>query len=359
MPSYNDLFGDPVDVLHPAIRVYAVDDNEDLPLRHISISVTPGEGIMELPRGQKGEPGQKGDPATPFLHMGDRSASHISALQLGPDDAGKAYRNTDTNDMHYWSGSYWVVFQDAFGAQGPVGPPGAITAVSIEHLDKNDDPVASITGSPGNQVLHLGIPAVPGPKGDTGPSAAIESAADYDDAANPADGAVLTYNGTTGLWYPGAGPQVRHYSLPSGAFSNTGAQLTSSHQLLAELPLDPLPFPTAVYITGHFMMNQFNTSQMAIEARVGGTGAASDGTTVAKGIALPGIGDQFITLTPHFSTSASPNTSTAPGGYVGIIPANHTGNAGKIYVVVSRVGGIGAWEVKASHAQLSVLRHPA
>jgi len=359
MPSYNDLFGEPVDVLHPTIRVYAVDDNEGLPLRHLSISVTPGEGMIELPRGQRGPKGDKGDAAVPFLHMGDRTGAHIAALQLGASDAGKAYRNVDTNDMHYWSGSYWVVFQDAFGAQGPEGPPGGLSGVSIETLHKDDEPVASLTGPAGSQVLHIGIPAVPGPKGDTGPAAAITAATDYNNSTPPADGAVLTYSASTGRWYPGSAPTIRHYSLPSAAFSNTGAQLTDSHRVLAELPLEPLSFPTALYITGHFIVNQFNTSQMAIEARVGGTGAANDGTTVAKGVALAGWGDQMVTLTPHFSTNSSPSTSTAPGSYVGVVPANHTGNAGKVFVVISRVGGIGGWEVKASHAQLSVLRHPA
>ncbi|WNM66326.1 minor tail protein [Gordonia phage Culver] len=359
MPSYDDLFGEPVDVLHPTIRVYAIDDNEGgVPLRHLSISVTPGEGAIELPRGRPGATGAKGDPAAPFDHMGDRTSAAIAALSLTSTDAGKTYRNTDTNDLHYWSGTHWVVFADAFGAQGPAGPSGKITAVSIETLGKDDDPEASVTGPPGAQVLHIGIPAVPGPKGDQGPAASIQSASDYDEASTPAHGAVLTYDANVGLWRPGAAPTVRHYSLPSGSFTNTGVQLTDSHRVLAELPLDPLPFPTALHVTGHFLVNQFNTSQMAIEARVGGTGASSDGTTVGKGIALPGIGDQMVTVTPHFSTAASPNMSTAPSGYVGVIPANHTGNAGKVYVVISRVGGIGGWEVKSAHAQLSVLRHP-
>ncbi|QAU06564.1 minor tail protein [Gordonia phage WilliamBoone] len=359
MATYNDLFGEPVDVLHPAVRVYAVDDNEGgVPLRHLSITITPGEGVLELPRGLPGPAGDKGEPAVPFLHMGDRSAAHIAALQLGPSDAGKTYRNLDTNDMHYWSGSYWVVFDNAFGAQGPEGPSGKISGVSIETLDKDDDPVASLTGPPGSQVLHIGIPAVPGPKGDTGPAASIQSASDYDNTVPPADGSVVTYDAVAGKWKPYSAPKIRHYSLPSASFTNTGLQLTDSHRVLAELPLEPLTFPTALYVTGHFLINQFNTSQMAIEARVGGTGAASDGTTVAKGIALPGIGEQMVTVTPHFSTAASPSTSTAPSNYVGVIPANHTGNAGKVWVVISRLGGIGGWEVKGAHAQLSVMRHP-
>lgn len=358
MTSYNDLLGDPVDVLHPTVKVFAVDDNETLPVRHISMSLTPGEGILELPRGAKGLKGDKGDPAAPFIHLGDKTTAEIAALSLGSGDAGNTYRNTDNNNMHYWSGSAWVVFTDAFGAQGPQGSAGAFAGVAIETLAEGEDPEAAVTGSPGSQILHLGIPEKAGPTGPTGPAAAISASDDYDDTTAPANGQAITWDSTTSKWKPGSAQGVRHYTMPTSLFSNTGVQLTDDHILLAQLPLDQLTYATALHVTGHFIVNQLNTSRIAIEVRLGGPGPSS-GTLIGKGIALAGAGEQVVNVMPHFSTTASPSTSTSPSGYIGTIAANHTGDAGKVYVSVVRLGGLGLWEVKADFAQVSILRHTA
>lgn len=356
MTSYNDLLGDPVDVLHPTVKVFAVDDNETLPVRHISISLTPGEGVLELPRGAKGEKGERGTPTAPFIHQGDRTSAQIAALALTEDEEGYAYRNTTNNNMHYWNGSSWIVFANAFGAQGPPGPAGTLSGVVLEMLDEDDDPEASVTGSVGSQVLRLGIPETPGPQGATGPASGISVAEDYDDSVPPSNGQVLTYNSGTSLWKPGAPTGVRHYTMPTSLFSNTGTQLTDDHILLASLPLDQLSYASALHVTGRFIVNQLNTSRLAIQVRVGGPGPDS-GTVVAEGIALAGAGEQVVIVTPHFSTAANPSTATAPSLYVGTIPANHTGANGTVYVSVIRIGGLGLWEVKADYAQVSILRH--
>lgn len=356
MPSYNDLLGDPVDVLHPTVKIYAIDDNESLPVRHISMSLTPGEGVLELPRGARGLKGDKGDPAAPFNMQGDKTTAQIGALTLGSGQAGYTYRNTDTNAMHYWTGSTWVVFTNAFGAAGPQGLAAAFTGVTVETLAEGAEPEAAVTGAAGNQILHLGIPEVPGPQGLTGPAAAIAVSEDYDTTKTATNGSVLTYSSTSSKWYPGSPVGIRHYTMPTSLFSNTGTQLTDDHILLASLPLDQLSYATALIVHGHFIVNQLNTSRLGLEVRVGGPGPTS-GTLVGKGIALAGAGEQSVTVVPHFSTTAQPSTSTSPSGYVGTIPANHTGNDGTVYVSVVRIGGLGLWEVKADYAQVSIVRH--
>ncbi|AMS02596.1 minor tail protein [Gordonia phage Yvonnetastic] len=357
MPTYGELFGEPTDVLHPEFRIYAIDESEaGVPIRHLSISLTPTQATMEIPRGAPGETGPQGPPGDPWIHMGDRTTAQIAALSLGTADKAKAYRNSDTNALHYWTGTAWIVYNNAFGMQGPQGPQGGLSDVTIEMLPEGEDPVASVTGAPGSQVLNLEIPEKPGPQGATGPASSIVLAEDFDDAVTPFNGAVLRYNDTTDKWYAGSPISLRQYSIPTSAFVDVNTSFTDSYKLIGTFPLDALDHATTLHVTGRFIVSQSNTSRIAIEVRLGAPGPA-DGTLIAKGIALSGTGEQIVNIMPHYSTPASPATATAPGGYIGVIPATHTGNTGTIYVSVIRLGGVGSWQVKSDYAQVSVLRH--
>ncbi|QIG58702.1 minor tail protein [Gordonia phage DatBoi] len=356
MTTYEELYGKPVDVLHPTIYVYAVDDGEGLPIRHLAVSLTPGEGRMELPRGRKGDKGDQGEPARPWTIMGDKTTEGIAALNLGPTDAGLAWRNSDTNALHYWSGGSWVVLSEAFGTEGPVGPAGSLQGVSIELKDEGTEPEAYVSGPAGNQTLMLRIPEKPGPKGDTGPAAAIGVASDYDNTITPAAGDVLTRQ-PNGKWGPGSSPKMRYYSIPEGSFTDTGDIWSGTRQTLVSFTLDQLSYASWLEITGHVRGGSgIPASSLAVEVRVGD---AANGELIARGISTTRNGEHIITIHPHYSTNAQPNRIASPGTTVGVIPANHTGNAGTIYVTAIRTSGLGSIRVNADDAQLLIKRYPA
>ncbi|QDF15398.1 minor tail protein [Gordonia phage Mollymur] len=355
MTTYDELYGPPVDVLHPTINVYAVDDGEGLPIRHLAVYLTPGEGRMELPRGKPGPKGDKGDPVAPWIVKGDKTTAGLAALNLGPAEAGFAWRNTDTNALHYWSGGAWVVLADAVGAEGPVGPAGSIAGVNIEMKDPDTEPEAYITGAPGNQVLSIRIPEKPGPQGNTGPAAAIGVASDYDATITPAAGDVLTRL-PSGKWGPGTSPKMRYYSVPEGSFTDTG-DFGGSRQTLFTLSLDQVSYASWLEISGHLRGGiGLPGASMAVEVRVGD---AANGELIARGYTNSRTGEHVIDVKPHYSTNAQPNRLVSPGGSVGVIPANHTGNAGTIYVTAVRTSGLGSVRAYADDGQLIIKRYPA
>lgn len=354
MPNYSQFFGDPVAELHPVVKIYAVDDDDGLPLRQAAFMMTPAEGAIELPRGKKGDKGDKGDPARPFNFQGSASTATIAALVYGTPEAGFAWRNTETNGLHYWNGDHWIVFADAFGTAGPPGPVAAIADFDVEYVDEEADFESWISGPAGDQTLHLRIPERPGPTGPTGPTASISTASDYDATITATTGSVLTKLGN-GKWGAGSAVKSRMYSIPEASFTGTGLQLDSGVELLAELPLDAVNHSSFLHVTGHFRVKQFSTASILIEVRVGN---ATTGDLIARGLTNPGAGDQIIEVLPHFSAGTGSSVNTSPASYRGVVPANHTGAAGTVFVTARRNGGVGTWQINAADAQIAILRNP-
>ena len=355
MPNYSQYFGDPVAELHPTVKIFAVDDNDGLPIRQAALMLTPTEGAIELPRGAKGEKGDKGDPARPFNFQGNASSATIATLVYGTPETGYSWRNTDNDNLHYWNGDHWIVFPDAFGTAGPPGPVAPIADFDVEYIDEAAEFESWITGSAGDQTLHLRIPERPGPQGPIGPTAAIATATDYDGTITASTGKVLTKL-SNGKWGPGSANTARMYSIPEASFASTGTQFDSGIEVLCEFPLDQLSYASYLHVTGHFRVNQLSTSSLLVEVRVGNS---TTGELIGRGLSLAGAGDRIVQVNPHFSAGTSSSVNTSPGAYRGLIPANHTGTAGTVYVTVRRNGGVGTWQVAAADAQLSILRNPA
>ena len=356
MPTYSDLYGEPIDVLHPTVKVYAVDDNEGLPIRHLSVSLTPGEGRMELPRGARGIPGPKGEPARPYTLMGDATTSDILDKSYGTADEGTAWRNTDTNDLHYWSGHEWVVLQDAFGAEGPQGPVSAFVDVEIAMVDEDEEPEAYLVGSAGNQSLVLRIPEKQGPKGDRGPTATIMTADDYDQSTIPSTGDVLTLQ-SNGKWGPGAAQAVRVYSIPSESITDTGSNWGGERDTLAIVPLDQLSYRSFIEITGHVRTNvDLLPSQISIEARLGDP---ASGELIARGVCQTRVGEDVVSIHPHYSEDSNPGRAVSPGSATGTVPAMHAGTSGTIYITARKATGLGVARVRSQDSQILIKRYPA
>ncbi|AXH70423.1 minor tail protein [Gordonia phage Daredevil] len=356
MTTYDELYGPPVDVLHPTVKVYAVDDNEGVPIRHLAVHLTPGEGRMLLPRGLKGDKGDDGAPATAWQIKGERTTAQLAALTLGASEKGWAYKNSQTNALHYWDGTGWIVLTDAFGTDGPVGPAGSLSGVNIQMKAAGTEPEAYLTGPVGNQSLILMLPEKPGPKGDAGPAAAIASASDFDTTTSPAAGDFLTRL-PNGKWGPGSSPRTRYYSIPEGNFTDTGDLWSGQRATLVSLSLDQLTYSTFLEVTGHMRVGTgIPASSISIEVRIGD---AATGELIARGYTSSRTGEDVVAIHPHFSTNAQPSRNAAPGGTVGIVPASHTGTAGTLYVTAVRTSGLGSVRAFSDDAQLLIKRLPA
>lgn len=352
MANYYDLFGDPTAVINPRVAIHAIDDSDGLPLRTLTVTMSPTEGRMELPRGATGPTGPPGAPAAAWILMGEKAnAADITAIAYGVSDKGKAWRNIETNDLHYWNGTGWIILTDAVGLQGATGHFGYIDTVNVTQVAPTAPPNGWVTGDPGLQQLNLEIPGIPGPVGPTGPSAAIATAADVNPAMDPNPGDSLRF-GSDGKWTAEASAITRSYSMPEGAFVNTKSD---ARTILAQLPLEPLPYATTIEVGGCIRAVNSLLSTTGVEVRIGNS---DTGQIAGRALVSPGMGEKYCPIQEVWSTSTDPNVQQHPMSPVGVIPAMHTGTAGTLYVVGYRAAGYGDWEVKGEGAQLTVKRRP-
>ena len=351
MATFGDLFGDPIQVIHPTVYIYAVDDDGEVPIRQLSCVLTPSEGAMEIARGLPGPPGEKGEAARPYIDMGDiANQAALDALNLTESDIGRAWRNVATNAMHVWTGSGWVVHVNAFGTQGPQGPSGGLDYITVEMVSESTPPSAQLSGPPGNQSMTLRIPETPGPPGSVGPAAAISAATDYDNTTAAVTGDALVKL-SNGKWGPrSSNKALGPYSLGPDQFTDVSSTF-DDRRLIATLPLPVLNYATTVDISGVVRVdNQVLGANVGVEVRLGNP---DTGVILGKGISQSGNGTKALTLTNWYQTGHAPTDTNIQ------IPANHTGSAGTLYVSAFRVSGLGNWAAPSDANNFVVRRFPA
>lgn len=145
------------------------------------------------------------------------------------------------------------------------------------------------------------------------------------------------------------------FTIPESAF-------TAQFGITAASPVTVLVFdcpkrnwPWKPWVTGRMEMFGVNFSPtpflVVVEVRLG----SASGPLVARG-----SGNNFgeVNMIPHTSDASNPNAAITPENAYALVPANHTGNTGKLYVNVVNQGMAGTFDINTANSILSLLQLP-
>lgn len=294
----------------------------------------------------EGAPGPAGIPGA--VHKGDRSTAQLNALQttLGPNDLNFSYRNVDNNSQYVWNGSTFVVYQNAYGAQGVPGPAPVLQPGTVSYDGVVEgDAVMEIAGpSGGPYAIHLDLPEPPeGPQGIPGQSGPIYSSVDVVGA--PTEGQSLRHQTDDGKlhWYnpPTA---IEEYVVPPNGFP--AAFSKASTDTRAQLVAITIPAKTYAYrfdFAGGVDVQAKAGHQIDIEIR---RDNATSGEIVGYGKGQDGEGWREVALRAHSDVAIQ------PGSTEGMVPAN---TVTTLYVTaVKKAGNTLGWGVRPDLAQLRI-----
>ncbi|MDH6282795.1 hypothetical protein [Prescottella agglutinans] len=317
-----------------SIDLVGVDDNNDLPGTLYSFQMNPRDGRLEMRKGEKGDKGDKGDPAYPFEWQGDMTNQQaIDNLHLGPDEKGWAYRNVSTQAMHYWAGVGWIVFPGAFGAPGPRGLANQLTVGAVTTLPTGSNATLTITGTPPNQVLNIGIPrGIQGQVGVAGGPGPLRTAPDYDNSSQPQQGDMLAWQASSSKFKPVRNPGVRGpYSIGYMSFPGVSENNTTNGKVVATLqvPAQNVPWRPMVFGAIETVVNDTNyQTRLDAEVRIG----SASGQIVGLGTGFPYQTVFMNRIQPYFDVPMD----TSSNANVGVIQA---GQAVTLNVVLTRPFG--------------------
>lgn len=327
-----------------------------------SFSATPADGSLELPVGAPGAQGPAGPDAPPFRWEGD-IADPTALTALAPDllpvHAGKAWRVESTNALMYWNGSSFDAFPDAFGAAGPTGDVNTLSVGTVTTGAAGSDLIVEVTGTPPAQTVNLTIPrgvqGVQGPLGSPGP---IRGASDYEESAEPVEGAVPMWDATAEKWKPTPDPGWRGpWTITEGTawdggsgFAATTNDVNSSAYTIAIINIPAQDVDWRPMIFGGAQVRGGTGSpatRMDLEACIGST----SGQVVAVGGGLSEEAWWFNQLVPQYQIEDMTPVSTA-----GVVAA---GAAAAIYLVLRRNQGSGTFDYSRTYAHVAVWAVPA
>lgn len=336
-----------------SVIMRGVDDGVGLENTVNSFQVTPREGLLELRAGNPGETGPEGPAAYPWKWRGDvADQAALEALRptLGIVHRGYAYRVVSANSVMYWDGESFYPFLNAFGAEGPQGAVTTLTIGTVTTLPQGSSATATITGTPPNQVLNLGIPrggqGAPGDPGQPGP---IRTAADYDNTTAPMQDSVPAWNPASSKWRPLPYPAWRGpWGIAESAFPSA-SNASTAPVTLATITIPAQPMAWRPYVQGGFLMRCHGTAgatRTDVEVRLGSAG----GQVVGLGVGLPQDMWAYAQIKPYFGINAQ-----NPASNTGVVAANTTTT---LYVIITRPLGSGAFSYLNQFAELTVWAQP-
>lgn len=354
------------------MHIYAVVTDGSTPnLNRITINVNADEATAVVP-GLTGPPGPTGAPQFVLTFQPD-VFDNPSELpdDLTTDDFGKYWlvEQLDDNDnvvsaaAYIWWGSFFRVLP--FGTQGPIGPVPVVTPEVIL-IDPDMTSYVENTGTVANPqwTFFLAVPM-----GPPGPNATLAGCPDVDESVPPEIGQVLGFNGRYHEGLPVFQPMTvgtlncMPYTVPESSFMPYSGVASHNHTVCT-FPVPANPFPWKPLVWGHIQLSNgkginFGQNLVGVEIRVGDP---ATGQLVAAGYgnALGAV----VTITPQTSAPATStdttgaSTAMTPGNSVALVPANHTGNAGTLYVNLVTRGMASKIQFAADNNQLFVLACP-
>ncbi|MCC9181072.1 hypothetical protein [Mycolicibacterium mageritense] len=258
---------------------------------------------------------------------------------------------------YIWFGDHYKVLM--MGSQGPVGPVPNITW-RVELLDPEGS-VDSYMQQTGTMLAPTVTAFLKVPRGPQGPAAAISLAPDVDMTVPPTIGQVLGYAGNTTadgtpIWEPiSVGAIIpKPYIVPEAAFNNFEG--LSTRAPIGSFAIPPNEFPSKPIVWGKIRAVglELDSDPLIIGCEVR-LGHPTTGQLVARGF---GNSTGWTILTPHTSTPSDPSAAMTPDNETALIPANHSGNAGTLYVNLYNDGLTGVYLFNKTNAQLFVQVNP-
>lgn len=354
------------------MHIYAVVTDGTTPnLNRITINVNADEATAVVP-GLQGPQGPTGAPQFVLQFQPDvYNNPSLLPTTLTNSDMGKYWlvEQLDSNEnvvsagAYIWWGSYWRVLP--FGTQGPIGPVPVVTPEVIL-IDPDKTSYVENTGTVANPqwTFYLAVP-----KGPPGPNATLAGCPDVDDTTPPTVGQVLGFNGryNEGLpvWQPMTVGSMNPmpYTVPESSFQSYSGVASSNHTVCTfDIPANPWPWKPLVW--GHIRLDDswgvnWGVNLVGVEVRLGDP---QTGQLVGAGYgnALGAV----VTIVPQTSDSVSTNNTTSsstamtPGNAVALVPPNHTGKAGTLYVNLVTEGMASQISFSANDNQLFVLAMP-
>lgn len=359
-----------VTTLQTNTHIYAVITDGSTPnLNTISIDVSADEAAAIVP-GLVGKTGAAGAPQFALDLQPDVFSSPASLPDdLTTTDFGKYWLLEQTDEAgnvvsaaaYVWWNTYWRVVP--FGTRGPTGPVPNITP-DVILIDPDASSYVQNSGTIANPswTFYLAVP-----QGPPGPEATLAGCPDVDETTAPTPGQVLGYNGQykQGLpvWKPmtvGAMNPLP-FIVPESSFTSyTG--ITATHHTVCTFAVPAQPWAWKPVVFGQIQASgsQLSLSPLLLDVEVL-LGDAASGTMVGvgHGNAFGGV----ITILPQTSTGGTTATSDSaamtPTNSTALVPANHTGTQGTLYVNLKNQGLAGVYNYNAANSQLFVLVVPA
>lgn len=352
------------------IHIYAVVTDGTTPnLNTVSIQVNADEATAIVP-GLIGQTGPAGAPQFALSLQPDIFSSPAQLPQgLTEENFGEYWLVETTDELgnvnsavaYVWWNSFFRVVP--FGTQGPTGPVPQITPQAIL-IDPDESSYVLNTGtiSQPSWTFYLAVPP-----GQEGPIATLAACVDVNETTQPTIGQVLGFNGqyNDGLpvWQPmtvGAMNPLP-YIVPESAFTSYNG-ISGTNQNVATFAIPPNPWPWKPLVWGQLELSglELSTTPNLIGAEVL-LGDPSTGTLVAAGYGNASGG--VVSLLPQTSSAASSgatsaNTAMSPTNSTALVPANHTGNQGTVYVNLVNQGLAAVFDYSNTNSQLFILVCP-
>lgn len=352
------------------IHIYAVVTDDTTPnLNTVSIQVNGDEATAIVP-GLMGKTGPAGAPQFALDLEPDVYSSPAQLPQnLTQEDFGKYWLVEDTDELGnivsaaayiWWNTFYRVV---PFGTQGPVGPVPSITP-QVVLIDPDMQSYVLNTGtiSQPSWTYYLAVPP-----GEQGPVATLAGCVDVNQGTQATIGQVLGFNGqyTDGLpvWQPMTVGSMNPlpYIVPESAFTSySGISGTNQNVCTYAIPKNPWPWKPLVWGQIELSGLELSTTPNLIGVEVL-LGDPSTGTLVAAGYGNASGG--VVSILPQTSSasstgSTSANTAMTPTNSTALVPANHTANAGTLYVNLVNQGLAAIFDYNSTNSQLFVMACP-
>ncbi|OZF09801.1 hypothetical protein CH300_00020 [Rhodococcus sp. 15-1154-1] len=344
------MANDPIETLNVDLEIIGIPQAAGMPAMTDTFLHVRRRQDGSAQRAQLGLPAYQGEPGPPgipgVIHKGDRTSAQLATLATSLTQANLnwSYRNTNTNAQYVWDGATFVVYANAYGNIGPVGPPPTVQPGTVTYDGEVvGDAVMEVTGPAGGPyALHLDLPEPPeGPPGDVGPSGPIYTSVDV--VGTPTEGQALRHQDSDGKlhWYtpPTA---IEEYVVPPSGFPAAFTKAsTDTRQQLVALNIPGKSYPYRFDFSGGVDVNAKAGHQIDIEIR---RDNATSGAILGYGKGQDGEGWREVALRAHSDVAIQ------PGSTEGVIPVD---TPVVLYVVaVKKAGNTLGWGARPDLAQL-------
>jgi hypothetical protein len=247
------------------------------------------------------------------------------------------------------------------------------TMTNGETLGGNEVTTGALTGATNSVILNWTAPANGGATGykiyrgtvigqenklvgvvtDGATVTFLDDGSSSTPATIPSTGVVAGRN----IWVPQPPLQMFPliYTMPEAAFTSASG-IGGTSFAIGSFAVPKAAWAWKPYVFGQLLCFGLNISftplLIGAEIRLGNP---TTGQIVARGFSN-NLG--YVTFIPHTSDPANPSTAMTPTNGVGLVVANHVGNAGTLYINLINQGMAGTFNFDASNAALSVLQMP-